>query len=275
MQKSYYRTIVSFLCLAGTMFVLPQVALGASTLKIGGTGAALGTMRILAAAYDAAHPNVQVVVAKSLGSGGGIRATLAGAIDIGLSSRPLKPAELEKGAREIVYAKSPFVFVTNKKRNGINVSSDRIVEIFSGIRATWQDGTRIRLILRPKDDSGYKLLLKNFTDIDVALAKARALSGFPVAYTDQEAMDLAEKIDGSLTTSTYAAVIAENRSLSPLSIDGIAPSLKNLANGSYKISKTMRFVLGQNASDTAQDFVRFVESSVGDEILQRTGNLPL
>lgn len=275
MRKSFYRTIVSFLCLASTVFVVPHAALGASTLNIGGTGAALGTIRILAAAYDAAHPEVRVEVAHSLGSGGGIRATLAGAVDIGLSSRPLKPAEIEKGAREIAYAKSPFVLVTNKKRNGIDISSDRIVGIFSGMRTTWQDGTQVRIILRPKDDSDYKLLMKNFSGIGESLAKAQAQQSIPIAYTDQEAMDLAESIEGSLTTATYTAVLAENRSLSPVAIDGVAPSLENLASGSYKISKTMRFVLGPNVSVTAQDFIRFVESSVGAEILRRTGNLPL
>lgn len=275
MPRNIIRAAVSCLCLVGTMLLLPQAVLGASTLNIGGTGAALGTMRILAAAYGAAHPDVQVEVAESLGSGGGIRATLAGAIDIGLSSRPLKPAELEKGAREIAYAKSPFVLVTNKTRNDVDVSSNRIVDIFSGVRTTWQDGNQVRIILRPKDDTDFKMLKKSFSGMGAALAKALARPSIPIAYTDQEAMDLAESIEGSLTTATYAAVLAENRLLSPLAIDGVAPSLENLTSGSYKISKTMRFVLGSNVSDAAQDFIRFVGSPVGNEILRRTGNLPL
>lgn len=275
MPKKFLRAVVSCLCLAGTMLLLPQTVFGATALNIGGTGAALGTMRILAAAYNGGHPDVTVTVAESLGSGGGIRASIAGAIDIGLSSRPLKPAELKRGAKEIAYAKSPFVLVTNNKRNGIDVSSDRIVDIFSGRRTTWQDGTRIRVILRPRDDSDYKLLMKNFSGIGKSLAKAQAQPSFPIAHTDQEAMDLAEKIEGSITTATYSAVLAENRSLSPLAIDGVAPTLENLASGSYKISKILRFVLGPNTNETALDFIRFVESSVGAEILRRTGNLPL
>ena len=52
----------------------------AATLKIGGTGAALGTMRILADQFVRMRPDISVVIPDSLGSGGGIKAVLAGAL---------------------------------------------------------------------------------------------------------------------------------------------------------------------------------------------------
>ncbi len=54
----------------------------ATTLKIGGTGAALGTMRILADAFTRKNPDISVEVPGSLDSSGGIKAVIAGALDV-------------------------------------------------------------------------------------------------------------------------------------------------------------------------------------------------
>ena len=62
-------------------------------IKIGGTGAALGTMQVLAQAYAKTRPDAKITVLPSMGSGGGIKAVLAGAIQIGVSSRPLSEAD--------------------------------------------------------------------------------------------------------------------------------------------------------------------------------------
>ena len=52
---------------------------------------------ILGAAFAEANPGVTVTILPSLGSGGGIKAVLAGAIDIGLSARPSKATERDAG----------------------------------------------------------------------------------------------------------------------------------------------------------------------------------
>ncbi len=77
-------------------FGAPSAGL-AETLKIGGTGGALGTMQILGRAFEKQHAGVSVEILPSLGSGGGIKAVLAGAIDIGLSARRLKAKERDAG----------------------------------------------------------------------------------------------------------------------------------------------------------------------------------
>lgn len=55
-------------------FGAPSAGL-AETLKIGGTGGDLGTMRQLGEAFTAKHPGVTVEVLPSLGSGGGVEIT--------------------------------------------------------------------------------------------------------------------------------------------------------------------------------------------------------
>ena len=84
---------------AGAALVM-TVAASAQTqeLRISGTGAGLGTMQVLAQAYVKTAPGTKLVVLPSMGSGGGIKAVLAGAIQIGVSSRPLSDTETKAGA---------------------------------------------------------------------------------------------------------------------------------------------------------------------------------
>jgi phosphate transport system substrate-binding protein len=89
-------------------FAQPVVAQGAN-LRVGGTGTTLGTMRLLGAAFEKANATVSVTVLSSLGSTGGIRAAIAGAIDIGVSARPLAEAERGQGAGAIEYGRTPLV----------------------------------------------------------------------------------------------------------------------------------------------------------------------
>ncbi len=213
----------------------------------------------------------------SLGSGGGIKAVIAGALDIGLSSRPLKSKERQAGARQIHYARTPFVLLTSAHNSNPSpaLSSPQLVEIFSGASDHWGDGTPIRIILRSERDTSTRLLISAFEGMHAALAKARAIPGIPVTPTEQDNMDLAESLAGSLTTASLTALLAENRPLTPIAIDGVASTLDNLANGSNGFSKSLYMVTGPEISRPARAFIVFVLSADGAATLRATGNLPI
>ncbi len=245
----------------------------AATLTIGGTGAALGTMRVLGDAFMHSRPDISIQIPSSLGSSGGIQGVGAGALDIGLSSRPLKNKEREAGLKQTTFARTPFMFVTSNGHSDSSLTLTELVAIYSGDRAYWSDGARIRLVLRPETDSDSTILESSIDGMETALAKARETRGVPVAYTDQDAMEMAERIPGALTTATLTLILTENSSLMPISIDGVAPTVDNLANGSYRMSKTLHFVTGPKVNPIALDFIRFVQSAAGTSILRDTGNL--
>ena len=84
---------------------------------------------------------------------------------------------------------------------------------------------------------------------------------------------MAETLPGALTTGSLTAILAENRPLAPIAIDGVTPTLENLATGAYKISKSFYLVTGSETSGTALEFIRFIRSAKGAAILRTTGNL--
>ena len=82
-------------------------------MRIGGTGMALAAMRQIGDAFTATQPHTTVKVLPSLGTGGGLAAVAAGAIDVAVAARGLNDAERAKGLQCFSYAQTPLAFVTH------------------------------------------------------------------------------------------------------------------------------------------------------------------
>lgn len=244
-------------------------------LVIGGTGAALGTMRRLAEAFMAGHPDVQLSLPNSLGTTGGLRAVIAGAIDIATSVRQVTAEEAAAGARSMLYARSPFGFVTSHRNPPTDLTTADIIDIFALKRRAWPDGTPIRVVLRTRRDGDSLFIIERFPAAEAVLDATHAKQLLPVAQTDQINLDMAEKLEGSFTTSTIAAVISEERNLRILQLDGAAPTLDAIASGAYPHVRPLYFVTTAATSEAGHAFIDFVRSPRGAEILARCGNAPV
>ena len=89
-------------------------AASAQVVRLGGTGAALGSMALLAKAYQQREPGFQFEIVPNLGSAGGVRALNAGAIHLAVIGRALKPQEAATGLQVLPYGQTAFVLVSNK-----------------------------------------------------------------------------------------------------------------------------------------------------------------
>ena len=245
----------------------------ADTLKVGGTGSALGTMKILADAYRASRPDTQIVVVPALSSSGGIKAVAAGALDIGLSGRLLKPAELGYNlvVREI--ARTPLVLASMRDHAGFTLSG--IARIYDGTLQTWPDGSPLRPILRPEADTKNTPLRAMSPEIDRAFAVAYARKGVHIAITDQDSADAIERISGAVGVSTLALILSERRKIKALPLDGVSPSVAALKRGSYPYFSPLYLVTKPNPSGPAQAFAAFIQSRQGARILADNGFLPM
>lgn len=248
----------------------PAFAL-AEEVKIGGTGGALATMRILADAYQKTHPEVKLTVLPSLGSSGGIKAILAGSIQIAVSARPLKASEASLGVSAVECGRTPFVFAVPSKTAIDAITEKDVVEIYSGGRNRWPDGTRIRVVLRPVGDFDSEMVKSISPEVRRAKLAAEGRPGMLFAVNDQEAAESIEKTQGAFGTSTLAQIFTEQRALKVLRFNGVPPSAKAVADGSYPYYKPLLIVTGPEAPASAREFIAFVRSAAGREILVRAG----
>lgn len=245
----------------------------AETISIGGTGAGIGTARVLAAEFAKAVPGISVVVVPNLGGSGGVKALAAGALDVSILTRPVSPEEAAQGLVAAEYGKTPFVFATAKKNPGGFKNFDEIAEVYTGRRTTWGDGEPMRLVMRPKNDSDTVLLESVSPVMKHAIQVSLARPGMVLAVTDQESADAIEKIPGAIGSLTLALIQTEKRPLQVIAINGIVPSPKAVADGTYPYYKTMYLLRKTGGKEAAVRFFEFVASPQGQRILANSGHL--
>ncbi len=256
------------------LFLTQQPAQADRFLTVGGSGTDLATMRLLADAYAQHEPDTEIRVLDSLGSGGGVRAVAKQRLDIGLTSRPLSAKEKALPVTAWLYAKTPLVFATATHPARQAISTGTLFDVMRGKRQTWPDGTDIRIVLRPPSDSDSKILSSTYPEAVEAQRLAHQTQGIPVAMTDQDTAQMLERFPGSVATSSLALILAEQRPLTALTLDDVAPTAANLAAGRYRMMKPLYLVLHNDSTEHARRFAAFVTSDpIAARILDETGHL--
>ena len=244
----------------------------AETIRISGTGGAIGTMRILGEAFRKTTPGIRVELLPGMGSSGSVRAVLAGRLDIGLSARTLSGEERAQGVVETGYARTPFVFGVNSTLKMTGLTLAGLAEIYAGKR-DWENGKRIRLVLRPPEDSDYPVLNSMSPAMSAAIDIALRRKGMIVATTGHDAVDAIENVPGAFGGTTLSLVLSEKRALRILSLDGITPSVRTMVDRSYPYSKTFFVVTKKNPPASVRRFIDFVRSPAGAAILAKNGQV--
>ncbi|MCB1463011.1 MAG: substrate-binding domain-containing protein [Nitratireductor sp.] len=273
---SVVRTAAIVVALAAASFPTAsraQTDQAGSTLRIGGTGSALGAMHLLAQAFMKTHPDVHVSILPSLGSGGGIKALAAGKINIAVSARPLKDKERAMGIRASEYARTPIVFATRYDNMAESLALKQIEAAYSSEHANWPDGTQIRLILRPATETDIELVRGMSPVMDEAVEAALKRSELYVAINDQDNATALEKVPGSLGLTSLGQILTENRRIKPLALDGVEGTPDALRSGSYPHAKVFYLVERSEPEPAATAFAQFVRSTEGQAILVANGHL--
>jgi phosphate transport system substrate-binding protein len=262
---------IAIICI--TAVPAPGATTASEIVSIGGTGAGLGAIQLLADAFERSHPGIRVTIVPSLGSSGGIRAVMQGALDCSISSRPLKEEEGKGGITSDLYARSPYAFVTFPGNRKAVVTTTELEKIYSGEMTTWSDGSRLRLVLRPETETD-TMILKNISPgMGKAVTAALARPGMPVALTDQENAEMLVKTPGSFGMTTLTQMLTEKRALKVLSFNGLQPTVAALANNTYPLSKPLYLITSPKTSAAGRGFAAFILSGEGCGILRKSGNV--
>lgn len=269
LQNIWLMSLVLITCVN-----LSPAAQAEDLIRVGGAGTGLGVVKILAGAFEKAHPGTKIKVLPNLGSSGGIKALLHGAIDVAISGRALNGEELKAGGVAVECARTPFILVVNKYVKKADMTKLEMEMIYNGQMQKWPDGTRIRLILRPEGDTDTMILRSISKGMERGVTASNSRPNMILAVTDQEAVDTVVNTPGALGASTLAQVETEKEQVKVLSFDGVRPTAAALAKGSYPLAKPIYMVSTAKTPATALQFIRFARSTKGRAILARSGAMP-
>lgn len=269
------RSIRALFLLLAAVSVSQPAAAQKATIRIGGTGSSIGIMQLLGDAYSRNNPGIQFAVIPGLGTTGSLAALAAGKLDIAFVPRPLKAEESARGFAATGFARTPFVIAVKQDHPASAITLGELTRYYAVPNSTWPDGARVRVVMRPADDSDTGRLRAISPAIAAAADQALQRPGMIIAPTDQEAADILQRTPGAFGTLTLGLILAERRPLKALAIDGRKPSLAALDSGDYPYAKTLYAITSTGTGAAAKKLLAFAHSDAGAAILRQNGFLPV
>jgi phosphate transport system substrate-binding protein len=245
-------------------------------LRLAGSGSNLPVTNELATAFVARRPWLNVRVHESIGSGGGIQATIDRAIDIGLISRPLKPKEADQGLVVIPYARVAVIVAAHPSVPLRKITREQLLDIYSGRETFWEDGSPVELLKREPGDSSHLAMYAVVPELEAIDAEAWDSDRGRKLTTDRAMQEALISTPGAIGLFDQGQAVSQNLQISVLEFEGLRPNEESVRNGSYPIFKDLSFVLPGGEPDAlAMAFIAFVFSREGQDLIRSSGYVPL
>ena len=130
-------------------------------------------------------------------------------------------------------------------------NSKKAISVMSREDGSGTRGAFIELFgIEKKDSNGKKV---DYTTDEAAITNSTAVMLTSVA--------------GDRYAIGYVSLGSLNNSVKAVKIDGTVPSIANINNGTYKISRPFNIAIKKGLSGVAQDFVNFILSSEGQTVI--------
>lgn len=240
---------------------------GAYVVK--GGGGAIDAVKALTTSFSKLHPTVIWQGFDDVGSDAGVRLAIDGTVDLGYISRDLKAPE--KGTVETLSIGASGTGVGVNASNTVKaLAKDQVKKIFSGEITDWKDvgGSpgKIRVLLREPESATRTAFESYFFGSAKPVYSKDAIEVFQIDET-QKAISSFKDAIGMMTIN---AATLSNSEVRLLTIDNIAATRENLANGTYPIRRPLYFVYNTDAAklkSTIKAFIDWVKGPDGQKVL--------
>ena len=178
------------------------------------------------------------------------------------------------------FAREAFVFFVNKENPINNLSSEQIRGIYSGKIKDWKEigapkSEEIIAFQRNKGSGSQTMLEKIMAGTPIAPPIEERVSDGMGTILTQTAEYRNKNSAIGFSFRFYTLEMMRNDKLKLLSIDGIAPTKENIENGTYPFIADFYMISAQPRSENTKKIVEFMFSPAGQEIIEKTGYVPL
>ena len=206
------------------------------------------------------------------GSGTGIEAAANGTADIGLASRALKDAEVEKGLVATTVALDGIAIIVNENCPVDDLTVEQIAAIFTGEITDWAEfGSKgeIACIGREAGSGtrdGFESITK--TADKCVLKQELTSTGAVIAAVKSS--------ENAIGYASFAAVEGQE-GIKVLTVEGVECTAENIIDGTYVIQRPFNLVTLENAelSEAAKAFFDYMISEDAAELITMAGAVPV
>jgi phosphate transport system substrate-binding protein len=239
-------------------------------LTVTGSTTILPIAEVAADDFMASHPGTRVLVS-GVGSSAGIESVSNGTCDIGTSSRELAPEETTLGLVDTKIARDAIAVIVNPENPVTSLTTSQVADIFAGKITNWRGvgGPDLAIGLVNRDeasgtrDAFSKLVLKG-GDFDPTAA---VLPG-----TGQVRSVVAQ----SASAVGYISLGFVDKTVKALTIDGVTPSEKTVADKTYPLSRVLHFFTKGAPKGLAKAYIDYVLSAdIQEKVVRDAGFLPI
>ena len=206
-------------------------------------------------------------------------------VDLIFSAPPSKKQIADAGAKGLKYeispfAKEAFVFFVNSKNPIENLTSEQIRNIYSGKITDWAQIDRklsgkIKPFQRNQGSGSQTMLEKIMKDISIMPPlKEDRLGGMGEIINDVAGYRNYQEAIG-FTFRYFSTEMFKNGEIKLLAIDGIAPSVENIRNGTYPFIADCCIITVKPRNENIKKIVDFMFSPAGKELIEKTGYVPI
>lgn len=269
-SKIYLPTaaeVESFLASGGAEPAVAAPVKLSGELQLAGSTSVQPLAELLAAEFMKANPEVKVTV-QGGGSGVGVTSAAEGTAAIGNVSRDLKNDEKVKfpALVQTRIAIDGLTVVVNPSVTGVtNLTLDQVRKIFAGQITNFKDvgGPDAAIVVVTREEgSGTRDFFQ-----EAVMGKEAKIS--EKALVQQSNGQVRTTVASTPNAIGFLSFGFMDTTTTPVNIEGAAPTVDNVKNGSYKLWRNFNMVTQGSANKLAQAFFDFIFSPAGQAIVAK------
>lgn len=214
------------------------------------------------------------------GSSAGVKSVIDGVSDFGMVSRVVKDEEKEKindyqeyklGMDALTISVNPNNKLTKIKDS---LTSEEIKKIFAGEYKNWNEvdsslpNNEIVVVTRDIGGGAHEVFQKAImgeTEVRADVIQAPSMGALVTKIMENE---------NAIGYASYGMVNQNQGKIIPFKVDGVEPTVENILNGSYKVSRPLIVIKSGELAPTEKAFMDYVLSDQGMAVVENMGFVP-
>ncbi len=181
----------------------------------------------------------------------------------------------------IPIGREAFVFFVNPKNPIDGLTLDQIRDIYSGKVTKWNQlgikGMGKIMAFQRESGSGSQTAMLRFVmkDVNMMAPKKETFSDGMGGIVEEVSAYRNHRGAIGYSFRFYTTELMSSFNVKLLKINGVAPTLENIENGSYALASTFFAVVRSDASDNTRALIEWICGPQGQALVRKTGYSPL